>query len=329
MSRVLLLLSSAMLLVSVGAVAGTPDLPSCNEWKPAATCNYTVGSRPSSESIIYFIVHKAEGSAASAASWFQNCAAAASAHYCFSNTSGYCYQSVREKDVSWNAGNSYYTHHSVASEHGGYTASNDVATACYDASALETKSCVIYYKVPYDRSHIIGHNQVPGCPNPGGGGTGCHTDPGGYWNWSYYMAKCNPNGGGGTAVEVINDNNSGFFSASANWATGTGAADKFGADYRYRSTAAVSDRAAWVFGPPTGTYSIYAWWSQGTNRAASIAYTLPSGANVTVNQQINGGKWNLLGSSAITQGTYAWVYLSCWTTTGYVAVADAVRIYKP
>ena len=42
------------------------------------------------------------------------------------------------------------------------------------------------YHIPIDRQHVIGHNEVPGCPSEGGG-VGCHTDPGRWWWWSYYM----------------------------------------------------------------------------------------------------------------------------------------------
>ncbi len=38
-----------------------------------------------------------------------------------------------------------------------------------------------------DRRHIIGHNQMPGCPGAGGG-VSCHKDPGRHWNWQKYMS---------------------------------------------------------------------------------------------------------------------------------------------
>ena len=44
------------------------------------------------------------------------------------------------------------------------------------------------YGIPRDRSHIIGHNEVPD-PNKSGqyGGVGHHTDPGSYWDWTKYI----------------------------------------------------------------------------------------------------------------------------------------------
>jgi uncharacterized protein with LGFP repeats len=189
-------LLAAVALCTVAAAplsARTPDLPSCDEWRLACSSNYQSSSRPGSYPIYYVVIHKVEGSAAGAASWFQNCSSGVSAHYEFDNNSGYCYQSVYEKDIAYHAGNWTYNTEAIGIEHGGYTASNDVANACYRESGLETRSCVIYYGVAFDRSHIIGHYQVPGCPSGNGGGAGCHTDPGIYWNWDYYMSCSNPN----------------------------------------------------------------------------------------------------------------------------------------
>lgn len=176
-------------ILSLGVVhlalscCASPDLSSCQSWVPAASCNYTASSRPSSYSISYMIIHKAEGTAAGSASWMQNCASGVSAHYNVDNNTGYCYQSLREANVGWHAANWSTNCHSIGIEHGGYTARNDTQIACYSASSLITKHAVSYYGTPCDRNHIIGHNQVPGAT---------HTDPGLYWNWSYYMSLCSP-----------------------------------------------------------------------------------------------------------------------------------------
>ena len=127
---------------------------------------------------------------------------------------------------------------------------------------------------------------------------------------------------------VIVDNSNGGFSASSNWSTGTSAADKYGPDFRYRNTGAVSDAATWTASLPTSkTYSVYAWWSQGSNRSATAPYIVDhnsGSATVQKNQQANGGSWQLLGSYAMSAGTNT-VRLSCWTTTGFVVIADAIK----
>jgi Bacterial SH3 domain len=52
----------------------------------------------------------------------------------------------------------------------------------YRASAAPTRNLCNKYGIPKDRSHIIGHVEVPGAT---------HTDPGPYWNWTYYMQLVN------------------------------------------------------------------------------------------------------------------------------------------
>jgi hypothetical protein len=126
----------------------------------------------------------------------------------------------------------------------------------------------------------------------------------------------------------IKDNNTTAFTVSANWATGTSSTDKYGADYRYRSTAAISDQATWTASlPSTRSYSVYAWWPQGSNRSATAPYTVYHAAgstSVSKSQQANGGKWNLLGSWNMNAGSNQ-VRLSCWTSTGFIVVADAIK----
>jgi N-acetylmuramoyl-L-alanine amidase len=124
------------------------------------------------------------------------------------------------------------------------------------------------------------------------------------------------------------DNNQAGFSVVGAWSTGTSAADKYGADYRFRSTAAVSEPASWAIGVGTaGTYRVQAWWPAGTNRSTTAPYVLPNNATVNVNQQANGGVWNTLGTVALGTGTQT-TKLSCWTGAGFIVVADAVR-YTP
>lgn len=73
-----------------------------------------------------------------------------------------------------------------------------------------------------------------------------------------------------------------------------------------------------------GSYNVYAWWSQGANRSATAPYKLPGEVTVNVNQQTNGGKWNLLGSGLYSGATE--IRLSCWTGTGFVVIADAIKL---
>jgi hypothetical protein len=328
MKKFTLAATAVLASLSVLASARTPDLPSCDVW--VAACHYTNSDREATYNINRVVIHKTQGGTASgASSWFANCSSGGSAHFTFDKSNGYCYQNVLEADVAWHAGYSSTNNNSIGIEHSGWVANNDTSTACYNESALETKSCVIYYAVPGNRSYVIGHSEVPGC-SYSGGGVNCHSDPGPHWNWSYYMGQVN----GGTTpppppppslpTYTVDNSNAGF-SVVGTWSTGSSAADKYGADYRFHSTAAVSEPASWSVNVGTaGTYRIYAWWNDGTNRSAAAPYVLPSGATVAKNQQVNGGSWQLLGSNSLATGARV-TKLSCWAASGYVVVADAVR----
>ena len=117
--------------------------------------------------------------------------------------------------------------------------------------------------------------------------------------------------------------------ASGDWSIGTSAADKYGSNYRFRLTGAISDAATWNWtASQARNYEVYAWWSQGSNRSATAPYIVSRvGGTTTVNknQQANGGSWQSLGIFSIGSGANT-VKLSCWTTSGFVVVADAVKI---
>ena len=131
-----------------------------------------------------------------------------------------------------------------------------------------------------------------------------------------------------TSSGTIVDNSASGFTASTSWSTGTSSTDRYGSNYRYRSTAAISDPATWTASLSSSkTYSVYAWWAQGSNRSTTAPYVVYHSAGSTTvqkNQQANGGKWNLLGSWSMAGGANQ-VKLSCWTTTGFVVLADAIQ----
>jgi hypothetical protein len=132
------------------------------------------------------------------------------------------------------------------------------------------------------------------------------------------------------ATYIVDNSNSGF-SASANWATGTSSVDKYGADYRFHSTQAVSDVATWTVNlAASGTYAVYVWYPEGSNRSTTAPYIISTSSGsttVTVNQQITGGQWVDQGTFSMNAGVNT-VKLSCWTTAGFVVIADAVKWVK-
>jgi hypothetical protein len=131
---------------------------------------------------------------------------------------------------------------------------------------------------------------------------------------------------------VIVDNTDPGFSASDNWGTTAIVPGYYGTNYRYRPCAPVNDPATWAYAvPTTANYKIYAWWPQWYAHASTAPYIVyHSGGSTTVwvNQQVNGAQWNLLGTFALDGGENR-IQLSCWVyTSGYVVIADAVKISR-
>lgn len=192
LTRVLSIALTAVAFVSAGgttALAATPDYPPA-AWVPASSGNFTPASRSHDYPIDMIIIHDTEGSFATAVSIFQDPSTQVSAHYVVSKT-GQIDQMVLEHDIAWHAGNWDYNTRAIGIEHEGYAwTPGTFTTAEYQASAKLAASICSRWGVPMDRNHVIGHNEVPDPNNPGlYGGTDHHTDPGPYWDWTYYMAQ--------------------------------------------------------------------------------------------------------------------------------------------
>lgn len=137
------------------------------------------------------------------------------------------------------------------------------------------------------------------------------------------------NGGGG-GTEIILDTAAATFTES--WSLASSAPDKYGPDYRFRSTGITSGLAYWQPNIQTaGNYAVYFWWSGGSNRNPSTTVGVRiNGRQYTarVNQQSNGGRWNYVGTWNFPRGTSSLVGLSSQGSSGYVTIADAVRLVK-
>lgn len=148
--------------------------------------NYSDRARGAA-AIDMIVVHVAQGTYSGTLDWFRNPDnTGASAHYTVSRY-GDVGQSVRDEDIAWHAGWWDTNKRSVGVEHAGYIGDPSWFTKeMYNASAKLSAWLSRKYGIPVDRRHIIGHHEVPGCSGSGGG-VGCHTDPGTYWDWSRYL----------------------------------------------------------------------------------------------------------------------------------------------
>jgi hypothetical protein len=153
-------------------------------WRPAHGGNYTNANRGPAQ-VAFIVVHVAQGSYSGTINWFQDRSANASAHYVVSRK-GRVAQCVRNEDIAWHAGWWRTNKASIGIEHEGYIGNPRSFTASmYRSSARLSAYLCRRYNIPVKRDHIIGHNRVPGCSGAGGG-VGCHTDPGRYWNMNRY-----------------------------------------------------------------------------------------------------------------------------------------------
>ncbi len=131
-----------------------------------------------------------------------------------------------------------------------------------------------------------------------------------------------------TFDEIIIDNPAATMIGS--WSVGSGAADKFGADYRFKSP---GTGAAYLEYTPTvskpGDYEIYEWHPAGSNRTTNAPYVITYNGGTTtlrVNQKVNGAKWNLLGTFNLIAGTAGNVRIQDdFADTTQIVMADAIR----
>jgi len=138
--------------------------------------------------------------------------------------------------------------------------------------------------------------------------------------------NCGSMGGG----VMILDNALATFTGS--WNTGASSADKYGADYRWASTGVSTARAFWTPSiTRAGDYEISMWWPAGSNRnPATQVGLLLNGRLFTasINQQLQGGQWNVLGTVPLPVGNHATIGLSNFGSAGWVVVADALRLVR-
>jgi N-acetyl-anhydromuramyl-L-alanine amidase AmpD len=322
----------------VRAMVAGPDY-AASIWRPSPNYN----ARPTGDigDPAYIIIHTCEGSYSSCWSWLTNSASGVSAHYVVSESGGEVSQLVREADRGWHIGATYdcnlnsgvdcwrngysSNHFTVGIEHGGYASQTSFPAGQIDASAKLSCDISKDQAIPRDRYHIVAHGQLQ---------PATRTDPGPNWPWSTYITKIQAYCVSSIVVDSNNANNNtslGYISVSANWTSSSSTAGYYGSGYYYAGTQAISDAASfWFYLPEAGTKTIDAWWTAGTNRAPAAPFIAlnASGAEVgrvNVNQQLNGSQWNTLGTWSFSAG-WNRVQLSRWTTSGYVVIADAIRV---
>ncbi len=111
------------------------------------------------------------------------------------------------------------------------------------------------------------------------------------------------------------------------WPAGTSVGGFLGTGYQSHAAGTGSSAFTWNFPvAQAASYQVHARWTAHPNRATNATYTLASASGnvaVSVNQQVNGGAWQLLGTFAFNAGN-ASVTLTD-QANGFV-IADAVML---
>ncbi|MGW5666566.1 N-acetylmuramoyl-L-alanine amidase [Micromonospora sp. NPDC003776] len=166
-----------------------PTSYDCNTFSP---CTYAGANRPNDLPIKFVTVHDIEGTATDAINVFWDRNSQVSMQYIV-DSDGTVYQTLREKDIPYQAGNYWYNERAVGIEHTGYDATG---YQWYNATEyLGSAKLVAYlltkYGIPLDHDHVMSHGTTP---SPTLGSSPNHVDPGPYWLWSYYLGLINQQG---------------------------------------------------------------------------------------------------------------------------------------
>ena len=299
-----------------------PQFAFVDTFVPADPSNYTDASRPSDYPISYVIIHTTQGSYSGAISWFQNPSANVSAHYVIRSSDGESTQMVCHNDIAWHAGNWDYNTWSVGIEHEGYVEENGWYTdSLYKSSAQISAAVSQTYGFTADRSHIIGHYEVPGAT---------HTDPGPYWDWPLYMAYVNGKRVSDTLVDELDANFVRFGTYDSWWFDTLGYSGHF-----FWTKAWTSARDNWAVWNPIlpfpGWYEVRAYIPAMDSTLSLVRYLivgLEGTTQVWIDQEVHKGGWVVLDTAAFEAGSYGYVVLTDTTSDPsrayQVVVFDAI-----
>ncbi len=129
---------------------------------------------------------------------------------------------------------------------------------------------------------------------------------------------------------VVDNEDATQFSKTGSWVTSTHIPGFIGTNYLHDGNTNKGSLSA-TFRPilaTGGSYQVYGRWSADSARAANVPVSIVHAhgqTDITVNQQQNGSKWNLLGTFDFAAGDAGSVTYRNFGTTGFVIV-DAIRL---
>jgi hypothetical protein len=327
------------------------DSPAATRVVPAHTCQIprnpdgTLLARAAAR-ITHVVVHVLQGHYAHAIQSWQRGTACFKPHYVISHA-GEITQVVPERHLAQHANRA--NGFSIGIEHDGFaTDPAQFTEAMYASSANLVRDICIRYGIPVDRTRIIGHDEAPGTS---------HGDPGGYWDWDYYLALVGWSGNmASRPIRALVDYTSySFWPTSEDWAAvGRGSVrhaphpEHGWGPRHYRVAPTATDRPA-VFiadAPAGGTYQVSAWWPVLASNNPAVTMRVMVGGNpipaitVQVDQSTRRGRvrrtlalpntpvWYPLGAIKVRAGEAVSVEVSSQSTRRGWIVADAIRLFR-
>ncbi len=112
------------------------------------------------------------------------------------------------------------------------------------------------------------------------------------------------------------------------WTSSTYTAGFYGTDYIHDDNADKGTKSVTYRPNVTGVFFIDVRWTDGANRATNVPVTVHSTTGTTtftVNEQLNGGVWNRLGTTPFVLDPQSYIIIETTGTNGFV-IADAVRL---
>ncbi|HBG28289.1 MAG TPA: hypothetical protein DDX75_14480 [Phycisphaerales bacterium] len=127
-------------------------------------------------------------------------------------------------------------------------------------------------------------------------------------------------------TEIISDNGDDGTSSTGTWRE-SGASNAYGINSIWSYSGATY---TWSFTPAiSGTYNVSMWWTELSSRSSSVPVSIENSAgtsNVNINQQQNGGQWNVLGQYSFNAGITYKVKITAPTGSPPSTCADAVKL---
>ncbi|MFJ6214024.1 N-acetylmuramoyl-L-alanine amidase [Streptomyces sp. NPDC092296] len=157
--------------------------PPRHDTVPAHPANHDRADRPRDLPITTLVLHCTEEDWATTLAIFTDPARQVSAHWVVRSHDGHLTRMAADRDIAWHAGNWYLNQTSLGIEQEGSAADGHGYTdALYRGTAALVRHLAARHRIPLDRTHLLGHDNVP--PPLPERTPAMHTDPGPYYDWA-------------------------------------------------------------------------------------------------------------------------------------------------